>query len=1012
MKKFWVIGLLLIPFHVKAALRTSAQNGNWGTASTWVGGTIPGNGDTVSIFHIVTTTDTRTVGTSLGYGSVVVNLNSTGTLVTAPGSTLNIRGDITYTAGVSNLLDAVISSGTLNFDSSASTAPSTIRYAFYPSTNSGFRAFKVIGSSATHASFSGGDMRMNGQAFGNSFIASFANLINVSWEIYTVHDSPTPVVWNVTNSSFNACGIIHDIDSLYPTGSFIHNNNIHFNTTAASIFKFNMDTKLKSPGVRTIQNNVFDKTFDGNGGYADFTMSGNYFGDIFAGNFSTFTYTNNFMRMSQPGAILSGIVTTSYFLLDQDASNPHVINGLALNLPQLYDGLIFGMSGRDAGDDGEFLIFDETTTSSRTVTHSIFMPNGNGYGAVDITSMLGNAKYTDDFEHNTFFGGSSLGSSFAAMDYSETGNAPPGAISAFKSTIVWNPELPGKGASFTKLVDIGNQSSNQGTGYGVGPTTDVCSPSNCDYNASFGALMSTITVPNAAAYHNQGRGYAGNFSSTPGVHDIIGDPAFVDYHRNAEEFDLKYYRPYLGLATPTIWYSTNTYSVGTVVSHSTGNIYWGDLIDYRYTNGSGCSSANPEPGAGLLTSWESCWEFASFKDIRDAIQNSLTFTDATLGTSGADINTTLILWIRAGYTPTNSSYRGAGFAGADIGAVPYASAISNRSPSAPLPPGFTFFPSNNVWNTDITAAPVSSSSTLWVNIINGHAGHNFHANFGSAALGDGSYNGIPYNLVWSTATPRIQVPLGTYATESDTPPVGGIPIPTDAIAENDIEGSSRTVTGDQHLLIIDVSSGVTYEMFVASRVANSTNWTAAQLTIWPNSNALRIDGWTSADAAGLPVTQGLLRYDEVSPVCNITHAIRMELSLTHGPHIWPARHDADSGGALNPPFGMRVRMKASVDLSGMSAVSRCIFNAAKKYGFILADNGGDWYIDGVPNPGWDDESLHDDFIDVGLPIDTMEVIDESTWIVDPDSAQAQAPSPAPIKGIKGRCSFRGGFSFR
>lgn len=320
-----------------------------------------------------------------------------------------------------------------------------------------------------------------------------------------------------------------------------------------------------------------------------------------------------------------------------------------------------------------------------------------------------------------------------------------------------------------------------------------------------------------------------------------------------------------------------------------------------------------------------------------------------------------------------------------------------RGPSDTLSAGFNFFPSTNVWRTDISQALVSSSSTLWIDTINGHAGHNFHANFGSAALSSGDYNGIPYNLVWSTTTPRQGVPLTTYATESDTPPVGGIPIPTDAIAENDIVGSSIPASRcclDQHLLLLDISSNTVYELFGATRtVPYGTSWTAKQLTIWQStSNVLRTDGWTSADAAGLPVTQGLLRWDEVNPVCNITHALRMELSLVHGPHIWPARHDADTGGSLNPPFGMRVRMKSSVDLSVLSDTHTiCIFNAVKKYGLILADTGGDWYIDGAPNPGWNDTNLHNDFITVGLPLNTMEVIDESTWIVDPNSAQAQNP---------------------
>jgi len=254
-------------------------------------------------------------------------------------------------------------------------------------------------------------------------------------------------------------------------------------------------------------------------------------------------------------------------------------------------------------------------------------------------------------------------------------------------------------------------------------------------------------------------------------------------------------------------------------------------------------------------------------------------------------------------------------------------------------------------------------------------------------LSDGSYNGIPYNLVWSSTTARQGVAVAS--SQSDTAPVGGVPIPPDAIAEQDVIGQAHpnSTGGDQHLLLVDVSSGMVYELYQATRTTfNGTQWQANQLTIWfTTSNVLRPDTITSADAAGLPITEGLLRWDEVDPICNIKHAIRMEVSLTKlNAHIWNARHDTNTGGSNNPPFGMRVRMKGSVDTSVLSDThSICIFEAAKKYGFLLADNGGDWYIDGVPNSHWNDTTLHNDFINIGLPQNTMEVVDAQAWAVDP-----------------------------
>jgi hypothetical protein len=314
-----------------------------------------------------------------------------------------------------------------------------------------------------------------------------------------------------------------------------------------------------------------------------------------------------------------------------------------------------------------------------------------------------------------------------------------------------------------------------------------------------------------------------------------------------------------------------------------------------------------------------------------------------------------------------------------------------RGPGDPLPSTSQLVPCDSVWRTPIDSAPISSSNTAWTDTNNAHTGHVFHANFGTqyATGSTETYNGIPYNIVYSSFTPRVPVMLTTYATSSDTPPVGGVPIPPDAIAELDEVGGGgvNASPGDQHLLILDVSSGMIYEMFVATRSAPGVNsWTAEGLWIFNStSNVAHPDGQTTADAAGLQITPGLLRYDEVDPVCNIQHAIRMEISLTElNQHIWPARHDTSSGGPTNVPFGARYRIKASVDCTVMSDTHTiCICNAMKKYGMIMADNGGDWYIDGMPNLNWNDSNLHNDFITIGLPSATVEVVNDQVWANDP-----------------------------
>src|SRR5262249_34885892 len=149
--------------------------------------------------------------------------------------------------------------------------------------------------------------------------------------------------------------------------------------------------------------------------------------------------------------------------------------------------------------------------------------------------------------------------------------------------------------------------------------------------------------------------------------------------------------------------------------------------------------------------------------------------------------------------------------------------------------------------------------------------------------------------------------------------------------------------------------------------------------------ALRPDTWTSADAAGLPILPGLVRWEEIQ-AGEIRHALRFTLELTWKGHLWPGRHDAPSGSATNPPMGMRVRLKANYDISKYSRTNQVILRALKKYGMFLADNGGDWFISGAPNPNFNDDDLH--LLGQIVPHDAFEVVDTSHWMVDFDSGKA------------------------
>jgi hypothetical protein len=270
----------------------------------------------------------------------------------------------------------------------------------------------------------------------------------------------------------------------------------------------------------------------------------------------------------------------------------------------------------------------------------------------------------------------------------------------------------------------------------------------------------------------------------------------------------------------------------------------------------------------------------------------------------------------------------------------------------------TVFPASNPWNTRIDDLPVQSNSTTLINSIG--ADEYLHPDFSSTQYNGGIGYGIPFNKV-DLSTPLRDVSF-KWGGESDD---GPYPIP----ASPRIEGGS-----DRHIILWDTEGCDLYELFNARK--SGGNWLADSGAIWNlRSNALRPDGWTSADAAGLPILPGLIRWDEVDGGA-IPHAIRFTAPHTADEHIWPARHDAGEGDYPPlPPMGLRVRLKASVDISGYGPQARIILLALKRYGMILADNGSPWYVTGAPNANWDDDQLHDFH---QLHGDDFEVVDTSS----------------------------------
>jgi len=264
-----------------------------------------------------------------------------------------------------------------------------------------------------------------------------------------------------------------------------------------------------------------------------------------------------------------------------------------------------------------------------------------------------------------------------------------------------------------------------------------------------------------------------------------------------------------------------------------------------------------------------------------------------------------------------------------------------RLPSAPKCP---VFPADNAWNERVDTLPVAANSAQMIRSIGLNAP--IHADFGSGTW-DGGPIGIPFDVV-SSRTPLSRVSFD-YADESDRV---RYPIPRGV----HIEGGPRS-TGDRHAILVDKSSCRLYELYDLRHTSHG--WTAGSGATWSlRSDHLRPAGWTSADAAGLPIFPGLARWDEVSRGV-IDHALRFTAPETRRAYVYPARHYASSSTSASlPPMGLRVRLKASVDILSFPKQARVVLEALKTYGMILADNGSPWYVSGAPNAHWSNDDLH------------------------------------------------------
>lgn len=297
---------------------------------------------------------------------------------------------------------------------------------------------------------------------------------------------------------------------------------------------------------------------------------------------------------------------------------------------------------------------------------------------------------------------------------------------------------------------------------------------------------------------------------------------------------------------------------------------------------------------------------------------------------------------------------------------------ANRG-SGPTIGGCPIFPADNIWNTPVDTLPVDPDSASYIAAIG--ASEPVHPDFGS-----GTWEGEPIGISY-VAVPGSQalVPI-TFDYDDESDP-GPYPIPPDA----PIEGGPAS-DGDRHVLVLDRGECMLYELFYAYPAADGS-WHAGSGAVFDlSSNALRPAGWTSADAAGLPILPGLVRYDEVADG-EIKHALRFTAPDTRRAYVWPARHFAsDLVEGQYPPLGQRFRLRSDYEISGFSPDVQVILRALKRYGMVLADNGSPWFISGAPDARWEDEELVEELRNIrGVDFEAVQV---TGLAIDPNSGQA------------------------
>lgn len=487
----------------------------------------------------------------------------------------------------------------------------------------------------------------------------------------------------LTHSVLNGCGMVdfnYGITFMDPTIIVRVDSNTFSNSPGLINFQITgIYADTKTTGVREVIGNVFDRNAGSwNGeGWSDVTFTGNYAGEgvgPFTLTGGTNTTTNNFLHLDntlnpQINFRPDSLWTNNYFMSDFHLTNAVVGGGLHPffpNEPVTFNHIVIDVADRTNSDSSDMMDSSLGNTlmtwSTQTWTNVIQVPDAVGDVSGQMTSKQGTTSTFYDYRNNTTYGNNGLGPSMCR--WAETAEAVPHEESCMNS-ILWSP--PGTGGEWYAAADLG--AINLGSVPAI--STDVCTAATCDYNWTYGYTEKRAGNP---ASWNEANGYVGIFTSTPGVHDIHGNPQFIDYQRSAALWDTKYLQHY---ALP--WNSTTTYNIGDVVVSTVSGTYWGYPINY-YRSKVTCSSPTVIPGtmnsdqnpSGWRDDELGCWQYASLSDIRNAVSTNTIITDPSIPgcSNGCSYITALQNWVTRGYTPTNEAIRGAAKDGTDMGAVP------------------------------------------------------------------------------------------------------------------------------------------------------------------------------------------------------------------------------------------------------------------------------------------------------------------------------------------------------